>query len=414
MIAARPLCLAGLLLVSGMCGARCTNEPAETYLEELNRIGACLQEQARRPDNINNSSGVGYDEMRLYTWGPEVKIRRMQTDPYFCDFEYARQREFEAIKFYDLAQANVLRWYGWQPPGAASPVRTLSALAALKLATADQRRLSLQFVFPQWFRRTPGVAAREMAVREAAAALGDAPASPARSIAEGRVAAYDAPFDGRPSAIRGGLGVYFSADPFRYHNAETRGHGLVCRTPSQRVIVDVANQEVRDALVDKQILYTQELNLPASSIVNQIENPVAFDEAARGDIILRVDFGDDLTGQPRSRAYVDKCSIQYTTCEPISVSVSGLSCTDFRRLVPVAPQASDQTGARPPAPEAFAPALLSTLASRPSFAEEFDAQLHKCLGRRVDDALLGQLEAVNRSELAQALREAAAEAAASE
>ena len=411
MTAARPLVLAGLMFVSGACGARCTDVPAETYLEELNRIDACLKAEARTPDTLHDADGVGYDETRLYTWGPEVKIQRMQADDYFCDFEYARQREFEAIKFYDLPQINVRRWYGWQPPGAAAPIRTLSALAALELGRADQRRLSLQFVFPRWYRRTPGVAARETAVREAAETLSEAPLSPARSIAEGRVAAYDAPVDGRPSAIRGGLGVYFSADPFRYHDANARAHGLVCRTPSQRVIVDLAQPAIRGALAAKQILYGQELNLPASSIVNQIENPVAFDEAARGDTILRVDFGEDLTGQPRSRIYVDKCSIQYTTCEPISVAASSLSCTDFRRLVPLQP---GDTNATSPNPEALSPALLRSLASQPDFAADFRAQLHKCLGRNVDEALLGQLEAVDRSELAKALRDAADAAAASD
>ncbi|MEO0345894.1 MAG: hypothetical protein AAF229_06510 [Pseudomonadota bacterium] len=400
---ARAFCIALLLLITSAVTARCTDTPRDTYLEELNRIAACLKDAARKPATAHNLGEIGFDETRLYTWGPQVKIDRMRTGAYFCDYEYARQREFEAIKFYNLPQTNVQRWYGWQPPGAEGPVRTLSQLGKLNLQTPEQRRLSLQFVFPRWFDRTPNIAARESHVREQAADSADQPASPARAITEGRLAAYDMAQEGRPSSIKGGLGVYFAADPFRYHAPGAREHALVCDVPRQAVIVDLANAEVAEMLERQNILYDETPKLPATSLVNRIENPLAFDDAARGDTILRLDFGEDLTLRPRDRAYVDKCVIQYTQCRALSVGADSLSCADFQRLVRLERDGGGALTVSPPSSYRIGPGVMGAMLRQPNFSQDFRAQLHKCLGLEVTPRLVALLESHYGTGIGQAL-----------
>lgn len=327
----------------------CAAEPAATVVLEQERIRQCLGEVARHPNHqpdghATGAAWPGYLERLLFTWGPEVKIRRMETDKSFCHYEYERQREFEAIPWLQSSPAPGAAWYGTRSytseDGAGIPVRRVSRIGRLS-DPAMRRALALQFAIDDFYSRSTARDRRSEVI--ALANDPDEVLTPARkSAAEGMRTAHEMREAGdmRSSSIKDGLGVYFSTDPFNYYE-KSRPVGFVCRTPAQPVIIDPYYRRQPDDMTSADYLVSRNIYLgpddpkPPILIVEGIENPVLYDRAARGQFITmhRQSIGG---GTGRTSAYTDKCTLPYwneTVCRRMSIAEEWLSCEDFARLV---------------------------------------------------------------------------------
>ncbi|MEZ5541402.1 MAG: hypothetical protein R3F42_05100 [Pseudomonadota bacterium] len=450
--------------------AACDVDIADAMTREVNRIRDCLHEIAARPVEVPVPGG--HAERLLYTWGPEIKIRRMLDDPYFCDYEYARQVEFEYRQYLELPTS--MPYWGDRPW-----LRSMSQLAALANAANDTAPL-----FPEPYREEAVEQAPDAGLWEDGAPPEPAPAAsgpyldepvetapdaglwadaerweaepplpqaelkgrsvqfalaglrdlgmpqaqryreierqaqqlearnpgPNKSAAAGRLAAVRmiegsgaAAGSLRESSIKGGLGVYFSSDPFRYFEAGTRPAGLVCRTPSQPVIIDRSDQETARFLAAHRItVQGATLNLPGAKTIPTLENPALFDEAARGRYIIRLPAY--LTGGVgRQSAYVDKCVMPYDNaqvCRRVTIEEPWLSCEDFRRLTGLSWMTrerrfrrSEDLLARKPDADATNQALHAQIVQSDGqlFAETFRQRFSQCYGVVWEDKYLGLL-----------------------
>lgn len=396
MIDLRWLSAVAMLTLAAPAAADCTANPARTVLGETNRIRDCLQDIARQPYS-SASSPIGYSERRLYTWGPDTKISRMLDDPHFCHYEYARQEEFELKKTYSDALATTSHWYGH------GGARTLPGVDALDVRRDFKRGLSLQFVLPGMHERSTTLEARRQQVVAAAEALEGSAPSPDRSAALGRLAAHNMAAGARESSIKGGRGVYFSADPFRYFVANERDFALVCPLPlTVRAIIALPEETTQQALTAQNILYNETLALAGTTMVPFIQNPRLFDAAARGNYIVRmIEYVPP--DRPAERAYVDKCAITYQACRRLTLAPDALSCADFERLIGLR-RNTDADGFVPvESPTPLRAEMYDYFARQADFATQFQARLSQCLGSADLDAIKAAMRGVGRQALADAL-----------
>lgn len=336
------------MFVSHDAYAKCIAGPAKTMAAEADRIGDCLGQVAVQPRGEPDASSKDrarlYSERLLYTWGPKVKIARMVEDPYFCDYEFARQNEFEYRKYlsYELPE------YFWGgSPGFGTMTEIDARYKAIRAAPKDfpdesadkLRGLSVQFALGPLHNVGGSAKERRTLLSQAATKHADSAFSLEKAQADGRFAAHNMANESRTSSIKGGFGVYFSADPFRFFTPgdEGREFGLVCRTPKQPVMIDRSDQKTADTLVQYNITYRDsQITIDGSTLVPTIENPALMDRAARKRFILHLPM--TLTGgmAERESVYVDKCSLPYDNpgvCQPISLESEWLSCHDFKRVV---------------------------------------------------------------------------------
>ncbi|MDJ0712179.1 MAG: hypothetical protein QNJ14_17445 [Woeseiaceae bacterium] len=371
----------------------CTPEYGETVIEEQNRIGDCLAERARTPDT--HVHGGTLVEERLYTWGPPVKIDRMLRDEYFCDYEFARQREFELKKYAKYWSPATDRWYS--PPFATG----LRELSAVDVIASHKHRLSLLFVFEGFLPRGATLEQRLANIQADVARYEERPTSATKSKLAGRLAAHGQGAGTRPSSIKTGRGVYFGHDPFRYSDAAAGNvRGLVCDLPQTRAIVDLTDPATRTFLEDNQIIYSESIDLFGAQIVPFINNPRLFDASARGRFIIRASFPAIDQERPRDQVYVDKCAINYQTCRPISLSARSLSCEDFGRLAGIRRSGLDLV-VDDRLPDAVR--LESLFTEQENFRADFERRAAQCLGVTSTDTLITLLRQADRNVFADAL-----------
>ncbi len=430
----RPASPPAALLAAALCAssippgfAACTPEIGTSMAAEADRIGECLDWIAARPADPADVPEGRHAERLLYTWGPQVKIDRMLEDPFFCDYEFARQAEFEYGSY--LALPTDQRFWGGR-----SPLRSMSQLDAALTANrpprsparyTDEELKGRSIQFALLGLRDPGLSAaqRRGRIEQEAQEFEGLAFSMKKARADGRLAAIamiDAAAAGdgalRPSSIKGGLGVYFSADPFRYFDAATRAAGLVCRTPEQRVIVDRSRQATNDFLVEHAItLRGRTLEVPGAKLVPTIENPALFDRAARGRHIVRLPAA--VSGAAgRQSAYVDKCVLPYRNrgvCGPLTIEQDWLACEDFTRLLGL--QRNPSKGrlvnrqdlvaatADPDAANAAMHAYLARPTHYRDYAATFRARFSQCYGLPWKDQYKALLQRNGRATLIEGL-----------
>ena len=371
----------------------CTPEYGATVIEEQNRIGDCLAERAR-PSNLN-ADGNALVEERLYTWGPQFKIDRMLQDAYFCDYEFARQREFELRKYADRWSPATDQWYS----SAVAP--GLRELNAVDTNPNHKHRLSLLYVFEGFLPKGVTLDDRVANIRTDVERYKDRPESPEKSKLAGRLAAHGQGADSRPSSIKSGRGVYFGHDPCRYYDSGAGNvRALVCDLPRTRSIVDLTDPATRAFLEEHHVIYSESNDLYGAQIVPFINNPRLFDAAARGRFIIRASFPLIDSEKPRDQVYVDKCVINYQTCRPITLSAQSLSCEDFGRLAGIRKSGLD-LGVDDQAPDAIR--FESMFTERANFKADFERRAEQCLGVTSTDALIELLRLSQRNVFADAL-----------
>ena len=389
MTSVRRLGLLAALVAASPVFADCEPVPAQSVFAEQQRIGDCLASVARAP--VRDADDERDNEVRLYTWGPDVKIERMLGDPQFCEYELERQREYELRNYVSAWSANTAAWYD---PAKVTGVHEIDKLL---IGGPDKQALSLLFLFegmPQGIRT---LAARREEIKKALAA----PANKGNAVEiarwQGRQAAQDMPSDSRSSSIKTGRGVYFATDPYAYFSTiEGRVRGLVCDLPATAGIIDLADNNTQKMLEKTAIMHAEPGELFASGIVPFINNPRLFDAAARGRYVVRARFPKAV--DPGSQGWVDKCSIKYTGCRLVSLRDEDLSCTDFRRLLGVVQRDSgDWVAADKPLP---APgALLDVFIAADKAAETFSRRLMSCYSTRSGDGLEDALKQAGRDKL---------------
>lgn len=391
----RVAAVAGLALactVPSLASGECTLEPRATIVEEQNRIGDCLADAARFP-RAGDDGDPG--ERRIYTWGPAVKIERMLGDPHFCDYEFARQREYELRKFADFWSPATDEWYGYPvAPG-------LNELNAVDIDRRHKNRLSLLYVFQGFLPRGVTLEQRVANIQADVVRYEELPASPAKSQAAGRAAAHAQPFSNRPSSIKTGRGVYFGLDPFNYFDqAGGNTQALVCDLPNTRSIVDLTDPDTRALLSARKITYSETNDLYGASIVPFINNPRLFDAAARGRFIVRANIPQ--IESPREQVFVDKCLIHYGACRALSVEAQNLSCEDFGRLAGVM-LSGGSIVADGDAPE-LGLAAQRVFTDAEDFREQFVNRSQQCFGTTPNATFLDAMRTAGRGPLADALQ----------
>ena len=382
------------LLLSNWAAADCSFEHADSPYAEQNRIRDCLLEHARQPIT-DDVTVLGYTERRLYTWVPKIKIDRMRADPYFCDYELARQREFELRNLAPWWASADAAWYDRER----SP--TMAALTGLE---DDAKKLSLLFVLPGLTGLPATPEQRRQRLENDVKELADQPPSALKSAAEGRLAGLNMPATGlRDSSIKSGRGVYFSPDPFRFFVAEENNELLVCDVPGGRSIVDLADDATADSLVASKIWSRASVDLPGAKLVPFFQNPRLFDAAARGVFIVRAPFPAPPSVSPGHRVYVDKCAIEYTACRPISVGEESLDCRDFARLAGLRKSRNGVLSVDDGRP-VLGNSLLQAFGASADFTTKFPQRLQSCFGKNYGDAVDKLLRQAGRGALADKLR----------
>ncbi len=395
MTSCRRLCLLTLIAAFGTAApvlADCVPTPAKTVFEERQRIGDCLASVARAP--VRNAKDERDNEVRLYTWGPDVKIKGMLDDPEFCEYEFERQREFELRNFVSAWSENTAPWYD------AAKVTGVHQIDQLAISRPDKQALSLLFVFEGMPKSSMTLAARQAETQRTLAALETTGNAVELARWRGREAAQGMPPDSRSSSIKTGRGVYFATDPYAYFSTvDGRLHGLVCDLPETAEIIDLANGDTQKALEKTAIMHPKPGDLFASGMVPFINNPRLFDEAARGRHVVRARF-PKATG-PGDQVWVDKCSIQYTGCRRVSLREQDLSCTDFRRLLGVV-QRDSGAWAAVDKPLAAPDELLDLFIASDKAAETFSLRLSTCFSSRDGEGLEDALTEAGREKLVKA------------
>jgi len=389
----RLACAALAILAPIVAVGDCTPEYAATVIEEQNRIGDCLAERARPPNHDPDDNALV--EERLYTWGPQVKIDRMLQDEFFCDYEFARQREFELRKYAAQWSPATDKWYGFPvAPG-------MRELNAVDINSSHKHRLSLLYVFEGILPKGVTLDERLANIQADAERYETQQASPTKSMLAGRLAAHGQAAETRPSSVKTGRGVYFGHDPFRYYDAAGgNADALVCGLPRTRSIVDLTDSATRVFLEKHNVLYSENNDLFGAQIVPFINNPRLFDAAARGRFIIRASFPAVDPKKPRDQVYVDKCVINYQSCRRISLAGQSLSCEDFGRLAGIQKSGLDlvvDSGA----PDGIR--FESLLTGRANFKTDFERRAQQCFGAASTDTLIRVLRLSGRNVFADAL-----------
>ncbi len=389
----RGLCLLTVFaLLGATASAECVPTPARTVFEEQQRIGQCLETVARAP--VRDSQDERYNEVRLYTWGPKVKIERMLDDPYFCDYEFERQREYELRNLSRAWSKNTTPWY---EPGR---VTGIHEIAALDIPRADKQALSLLFVFDGMNKSGMTPETRNAEIKQALADLEERPNIVEEARWRGREAAQAMPPESRPSSIKTGRGVYFATDLFTFFSpVDQRVEGLVCDIPDAARIVDLTREDTLKKLETNAIWHRNPSDLFGSEIVPFINNPRLFDAAARNQHIVRARF--PFTDDPERQVWVDKCSITYQQCRPVSMAESDLSCRDFRRLLGIE-QRDNGDWIAAEKPLVVRDELLDVFTASGKAAENFRARLKSCYSSKNGVGLADALKKAGREPLVKA------------